>query len=421
MTRQARRSQELLHPTQQAQTPRNDVDSPTEPLGAIADGDSVSVLTDNTASAGTGNGAAPDARGGSGALKKAPTIRDIAHAAGVSPATVSRVLNHDATMSVSDSTRNTIITTARTMGYKKRSRRSTSSAASPLHTIGIVQPPVLEQLPPQMYYYYVCSALESRLTADGFGILRFYGEGTDTLEQALESDADGFVVISPMDPQVLLRLERSDRPVLATEMDPLFGGICTSVAPNYITSTISAIDYFLAHGQTRIGLLCSDFQYQHNDMHFDDSFLRTFRSYLSVPKLFRTGYIYRGDGSTESGYELMKRAIREHPNDLPQAFFISTDSMGVGALRAFYEAGIDVPGTVSLITYPGTPVVKQVFPELSSVTVNTDALGRTAATAIERLVSQTDDSARLSWSIKMSTTLELRGTTINTAIANIQR
>ena len=80
-----------------------------------------------------------------------------------------------------------------------------------------------------------------------------------------------------------------------------------------------------------------------------------------------------------------------------------------------------MPGTVSLITYPGTPVVKQVFPELSSVTVNTDALGRIAATAIERLVSQTDDSARLSWSIKMSTTLELRGTTINTAIANVQR
>ncbi|EGP66255.1 bacterial regulatory protein, LacI family [Streptococcus sp. oral taxon 056 str. F0418] len=47
------------------------------------------------------------------------TIKDIAQAAGVSSATVSRVLNHDQSMSVSDETRKKIFAVAEQLQYKK--------------------------------------------------------------------------------------------------------------------------------------------------------------------------------------------------------------------------------------------------------------------------------------------------------------
>ncbi|EGV10852.1 bacterial regulatory protein, LacI family [Streptococcus constellatus subsp. pharyngis SK1060 = CCUG 46377] len=47
------------------------------------------------------------------------TIKDIANIAGVSPATVSRVLNHDQSMSVSDETRQKIFDIAEELQYKK--------------------------------------------------------------------------------------------------------------------------------------------------------------------------------------------------------------------------------------------------------------------------------------------------------------
>ena len=50
---------------------------------------------------------------------KAPTIKDIATIVGVSIATVSRVLNEDATMSVNENTRKKIFATAEQLGYKK--------------------------------------------------------------------------------------------------------------------------------------------------------------------------------------------------------------------------------------------------------------------------------------------------------------
>ena len=52
------------------------------------------------------------------------TIKDIANIAGVSPATVSRVLNHDQSMSVSDETRQKIFDIAEELHYKKIKRGS---------------------------------------------------------------------------------------------------------------------------------------------------------------------------------------------------------------------------------------------------------------------------------------------------------
>ena len=52
------------------------------------------------------------------------TIKDIAKSAGVSPATVSRVLNHDQSMSVSDETRQKIFDIAEELEYKKTKRGS---------------------------------------------------------------------------------------------------------------------------------------------------------------------------------------------------------------------------------------------------------------------------------------------------------
>ena len=56
-------------------------------------------------------------------MRNIVTIKDIAEQVGVSSATVSRVLNYDETLSVSDETKKKIFETAETLNYKKRARK----------------------------------------------------------------------------------------------------------------------------------------------------------------------------------------------------------------------------------------------------------------------------------------------------------
>ena len=61
------------------------------------------------------------------------TIKDIAVSAGVSSATVSRILNNDNTLNVSPETRQKVLDTAHSLNYKKKSRASGKS----VYTLGI--------------------------------------------------------------------------------------------------------------------------------------------------------------------------------------------------------------------------------------------------------------------------------------------
>ena len=71
------------------------------------------------------------------------TIREIAEKSGVSAGAVSRILNNDATLSVSDGTREKVFKTADSLGYKKKERKN--SFVNKGFTLGIVQWFTLEE------------------------------------------------------------------------------------------------------------------------------------------------------------------------------------------------------------------------------------------------------------------------------------
>jgi len=135
-------------------------------------------------------------------------------------------------------------------------------------------------------------------------------------------------------------------------------------------------------------------------------YLRTTANPKPVPS------VDRGSFTTSDGYRLMKQAIKDHPRDLPQAFFAANDSLAIGALRALQEAGIKVPEQVSLISFNDTAIAKQVFPQLSAVTVFTEQMGSTAAEIMDRELNGRQVSP-VPFMMKFATKLTLRGTSIN--------
>ncbi|MBA2947751.1 LacI family DNA-binding transcriptional regulator [Streptomyces himalayensis] len=90
-----------------------------------------------------------------------------------------------------------------------------------------------------------------------------------------------------------------------------------------------------------------------------------------------------GDFTRDSGYRRMRRALADGLEFT--AVFATTDMVAAGALTALHEAGLDVPGDVSLAGYDDIPFARDLHPALTTVHVPYEKLGRLAVrTALSR-------------------------------------
>ena len=326
---------------------------------------------------------------------KAPTIKDIATIVGVSIATVSRVLNEDATMSVNENTRKKIFATAEQLGYKKH--RKAGGKAKKQRRVVVVQWYTERQELQDLYYYSIRIGIERRLEELGYAITRVF--------------ADGIIAVGKFSSEQVRTLGKLNKHIVFVDSDTLNAGF-TCIMPDFINSVTSVVDHFLRHKQTNIGMIAGEEYTADKSSKLADRRYYTFRNYLTEWKLYNPANMYVGNFTTSDGYRLMKQAIKDHPRDLPQAFFIANDSLAIGALRALQEAGIKVPEQVSLISFNDTAIAKQVFPQLSAVTVYTEQMGSAAAEILDKELNNRGISP-VPFMLKFATKLTLRGTSIN--------
>ncbi|AHV96459.1 LacI family DNA-binding transcriptional regulator [Paenibacillus sabinae] len=136
------------------------------------------------------------------------TIRDIARSANVSIATVSRILNDDLSLSVTEETRRRVLGTARQMNYdfSKRRKKPASSTLEPQQAkVGLLvwYPPEIENEDP--YFLYIRQGAEKQLAELGIKVIRSFHLNGQLPKQPLD-DLDGMIVIGSVLPEVIERM-----------------------------------------------------------------------------------------------------------------------------------------------------------------------------------------------------------------------
>ena len=91
-----------------------------------------------------------------------------------------------------------------------------------------------------------------------------------------------------------------------------------------------------------------------------------------------------GDYSLESGYAGM-RALLPYK---PEAVFVATDTMALGALRALREAGLRVPDDIALVSHDDLPPAIQADPPLTTVRQPIARTGQLAVEKLARIIAQ---------------------------------
>jgi len=93
-----------------------------------------------------------------------------------------------------------------------------------------------------------------------------------------------------------------------------------------------------------------------------------------------------GDFSMQSGYEAMHLLLPAKPD----AVFIASDTMALGALRALREVGLRVPEDIAIVGFDDLPPAQQADPPLTTIQHPIEQLGVTAVELLSKMLNGVD-------------------------------
>jgi LacI family transcriptional regulator len=312
-------------------------------------------------------------------------IRQLARLSGVSIGTVSRALNGYA--DVRPETRERIVRLAHELDY------TPAAAARNLVTqrsrvVGVFLEtgeghPDLQH----PFFHEVLVGLKNAIGAGGYDLLLFANERPDNgyrehsyLKPARHHDVEGVVLmgVDPEDPEVR-RLARSEIACVGVDLE-LAGPGTEYVISDNMGGVAAAMRHLHDLGHRRIATITGQLETKPGVDR-----LRSYRGEVQALGLaYRDEYVAYGDFYVDSGHREMTRLLGLA--EPPTAVVAASDLMALGAIRAIAEAGLGVPGDVSIVGFDDIQLAGHVNPPLTTLRQDKAGLGSAAGAAVMALI-----------------------------------
>ena len=299
------------------------------------------------------------------------TIRDVAKHAGVSPATVSRVVN--GLVGYSDETRERVETAVKSLSYE------TDYLARGLKTrqtsvIGLLAPMVSDALASQ-----VMQGVEEEAQERGYAVmLGRTGAKSAYIAGYLRTlrtyRAAGVILISAVITPETRQLLGPNVPIISVAISDKSGS--PSVAIDDEQAAYDATRHLLRLGHRRIGLLTGDPASIHVAQPRKRGYLRAMTEANCTPVTATGSFFY------ESGAPGVDELLQQEPG--LTAIFAMSDEMGAAVVNELQRRGLRVPEDVSVLGFDGTSTSLHVNPPLSTMAQPLEAMGRMAVKKLLR-------------------------------------
>lgn len=332
------------------------------------------------------------------------TIKDIANKAEVSITTVSRVLNYDKTLSISDDKRKLILEIAEDFNYEtpRNRRKRIANAQKERVRIGLVNFSTLHEELEDPYYLSIRLGIEKKCNEEGIEIVKTF-KVNDTYDLSGLSNVEGLICIGKFTEDQVQSFNEVSEKIVFVDCSP-YEELYDSVTIDLEDSVKKVLNFILSEGHTSIGFIGGKEYYSKFNTPIGERRDKTFVEYLDKMGLYNESFRFIGEFNPRSGYELMSKALAL--DELPSVFFIASDSMAIGALRAIHEVGLNIPKDISIIGFNDIPTAKYTFPPLTTLHVYTEFMGETAVD----LLSERIDGRKISKKIIVQTSLIKRET-----------
>lgn len=326
-------------------------------------------------------------------MKRSATLNDVAARAGVSTATVARVVHGRGY--VARETRERVLEAVGAVEYRVN---SLAQGLKKQRTGAVGQ--ILQSTFPNTFYVQVALGAERLATQEGYSLLTYNAQGDPSAEKkAVEAflgwRVDAILFVTPLD-QTNVELARgAGVPAVQVER-PVSQGCDQVLVDNYVGAR-AAMDHLLALGHRRIAFVGQDERAQASSVSgyvererlgaYQDA-LKAAGIPLDTPLISLGSYYALSDRSaSEDGYRAAERflGIRQPPT----AIFASSDILAAGVLQCLYRHKLRVPEDLSVVGFDDT-YAAFVTPLLTTVRLPMEQLGRAAMQlAIRRIETPT--------------------------------
>jgi len=329
-------------------------------------------------------------------------MTDIAKLAGVSQSTVSLVINHVSGAKVSSETRDKVLRIARELGYPVE--RPGHPAPRHERNLIVYLTDELSTSPHAMQT--IDGARDAAWEHDC--LLSVYATRNDpAYEKAILArvQADpallGVVYAAIFTRAVAVPAPLAGIPTVLLNCYPREARerLHSSVVPSEVLGGYAATMHLLDAGHRRIGFINGEAWIEAAAER-----LKGYRQALSSRDIpFDPLLVRAGDWQVSSGHRHARALLAVA--DPPTALFCANDLMAVGAIEAVREAGLDVPGQVSVVGYDDQDIARYTQPPLTTVLLPNYEMGRWAA---ENLIAQVNGGVTRRTAMKMDCPLVAR-------------
>jgi len=302
------------------------------------------------------------------------TIKDIAKKANCSIATVSRVLNFDETLRVSNEKKHLILKIAEEFQYETIRQRTRKTR----YKIAVVNMYTKQEEIEDPFYLSIRFGVEKKVQDLPIDLITL-NDVNGKYNYDLIRKADGIICIGHFLQKEISEFEKITSKIVFVNSNPdpkkfdsiLFDGE---------NAVEEAINYLYKKGHRKIGYIGVKSIRESKMIDLAEHRYELVENKLKSLNIYDSNLIYRGGKTYKDGYELMKKII--YKNNLPTAFFIGNDSMCIGAINALFDNNIYVSKHISLVGYNDISSSEYITPSLTTIKVYTELMGETSVSLL---------------------------------------
>ena len=295
------------------------------------------------------------------------TIKEIAEIVGVSSAAVSRVLNYDEGISVSEETREAIFATAEKIGYKIK------VIYPKIENVALLYFTDNEDELEDVFYRGVREEVIKQ--AKKMNIRLQIYDRRDGMS-VIPRDLNAFIAVGWLTRKEINQLYKiCPRGVfIGTSPDEK---LFDAVRPNMDSFVTQMVDYFVEKGHKKIGFIGGSDRNIDTGKPSMDIREWSFRQSVAYYHCLEEEYILISEKFTvDEGYRMGKELLKK--SSLPTALCIASDTLAVGVLQALNEKGIQVPEQMALFSINDVNIAKYLSPPLTTIHIDIPCICETA-------------------------------------------